>query len=584
MAAVMVHERGERRAAGAAMRAGIGLLAAVMAVAGCSSRGQEGTASTPGLAGKATTAARVDTELARVGEKSITLAEYRQFYQRMPDYLQSTSRGVDKERNHLQTLVDMELLRLEAVAEGLDRAPALLRKMEQYRRERLVGIYQTRHIRVRITDEEVRDYYAEKGLSRRVRFGQIVTDTEDAARAALREVEGGRTFQEVAAARSVDAESAARGGDTGRYVSRLDMPPALADRLFALQAGELSEPLHIGALWFLFSSLDHLEAKIDDEAARAVYQGLFIQRSSKERAALADSLSRAFHLGPVRDGLESFAEAMRRGAPRDAAEVRGIVLYRHDAGQVTAGDLLDAADPSTAADPDLRRPDAVMRHAEITVVPSVLFEQAALRDGLDREEQVARWLASKRDEELLIQLRVQVLDERIAISDDAVRRHYEENPERYMRPERIRVQEVLVGTEEEARDLLRRVQAGEALGELARRHSRRSSAQRDEEGRFTLTVTAQVPPALGALVTAARKAREGELGGPVRGPDGYSVFRILSRTREPATFAESATRARATLYWIEKQKVFERYLEELRAKYADRVQIRHENLAALAAG
>ena len=46
------------------------------------------------------------------------LGQLRAFYGKIPNYLQSDSEGLEKERNHLQTLIDMELLQLEAKEQG----------------------------------------------------------------------------------------------------------------------------------------------------------------------------------------------------------------------------------------------------------------------------------------------------------------------------------------------------------------------------------------------------------------------------------------------------------------------------------
>ena len=365
-------------------------------------------------------------------------------------------------------------------------------------------------------------------------------------------------------------------GDTGRYVGKLDMPPYLRTPLFALEKGAVSQPIDIGGHFALFKALDSIETGLDDEQFQNIYRQLFIERSVEARAALTDSLKEALKLERDQRGLDAFSAAMHKGATSGEEEVRAIVLYRYEGGKLTAGDVLDAASQLKYQTLDLRSKEAVVEYAEGTLVPDALFVEAALREGLDREEEVTQWLARKREQELVVQLRVQVLEERVSISAEDIRREYEENPDRYMQPDQIEIQEILVATEEEAKDLLERLRRGASMDDLARQHSKRSPELRDEEGRRRFTVAAAA--VYGRLVAAARKAPVGQLTGPLQVREGYSIFKVLSREQKRASFEEAKKRVRATVNWIKKQQVFEQFLAELRTKYAAQVEVREDNL------
>ena len=201
------------------------------------------------------------------------------FYGKIPNYLQSDSEGLEKERNHLQTLIDMELLQLEAKEQGIDRLPAFIYKIAQYRKEKLIGLYQIKKIKVRVSEQEVSDYFREQELARKVRFAQIITTSKDGAWSALREISSGRHFGEVAEQWSIHEPTMEQGGDTGRYVGKLDMPPYLRTTLFALEEGEVSQPIDIGGHFALFKALDSIETGLDAEQFQNIYRQLFIGRS-----------------------------------------------------------------------------------------------------------------------------------------------------------------------------------------------------------------------------------------------------------------------------------------------------------------
>ena len=555
----------------AATRWGIGAALLAILGSGCANQEEETDLSTA-----PDSTSQWKLELARVGDQSITAGQLRAFYGKIPNYLQSDRQGLEKERNHLQTLIDMELLQLEAEEQGVDHLPVFIYKMAQYRKEKLVGLYQIQKIKVRVSGQEVRDYFRERELARKVRFAQLIAANQDSAWSALREITSGRGFAEVAEQWSIHEPTMEQGGDTGRFVGKLDMPPYLRAPLFALEKGEVSQPIDIGGHFALFKVLESIETELDAEQFQNIYRQLFIERSVEARAALTDSLKEALKLERDQRGLDAFSAAMHKGATSGDEEVRAIVLYRYAGGTIAAGDVLDAASQLKYKTLDLRSKEAVIEYAEGTLVPDALFVEAALREGLDREAEVAQWLAKKRERELVVQLRVEVLKERVSISAEDIRREYEENPDRYMQPDQIEIQEVLVATEEEAKDLLEHLRRGASMGALARQHSKRSPALRDEEGRRRFTVAAAA--VYGRLVAAARKAPVGQLTGPLQVREGYSIFKVLSREQKRASFEEAKKRVRATVNWIKKQQVFEQFLAELRTKYAAQIEIREDNL------
>ena len=560
----------------AATRWGIGVVLLAILGTSCANQEEESLQPQADLSTAPDSTSQWKLELARVGDRSITAGQLQAFYGKIPNYLQSDREGLEKERNHLQTLIDMELLQLEAKEQGIDRLPAFIYKIAQYRKEKLVGLYQIKKIRVRVSGQEVSDYFREQGLARKVRFAQLITTSADSAWSALREINSGRDFGAVVEQWSIHEPTMEQRGDTGRYVGKLDMPPYLRTPLFALEKGEVSQPIDIGGHFALFKALDSIETGLDDEQFQNIYRQLFIERSVEARAALTDSLKEALKLERDQRGLDAFSAAMHKGATSGEEEVRAIVLYRYEGGKLTAGDVLDAASQLKYQTLDLRSKEAVVEYAEGTLVPDALFVEAALREGLDREEEVTQWLARKREQELVVQLRVQVLEERVSISAEDIRREYEENPDRYMQPDQIEIQEILVATEEEAKDLLERLRRGASMDDLARQHSKRSPELRDEEGRRRFTVAAAA--VYGRLVAAARKAPVGQLTGPLQVREGYSIFKVLSREQKRASFEEAKKRVRATVNWIKKQQVFEQFLAELRTKYAAQVEVREDNL------
>ena len=93
-----------------------------------------------------------------------------------------------------------------------------------------------------VSEAQIAAYYAEHRedfeLPERVRLSQILVEERARAEEALQAVSAGTPFAEAARLFSQDP-AAQRGGDQG-VLSREDLPPAFAETIFGLDAGEVS--------------------------------------------------------------------------------------------------------------------------------------------------------------------------------------------------------------------------------------------------------------------------------------------------------------------------------------------------------
>jgi parvulin-like peptidyl-prolyl isomerase len=112
-----------------------------------------------------------------------------------------------------------------------------------------------------------------------VRVRQILTEDKATAEKALREIDAGSPFEEVARRLSRDP-SAASGGYQGE-LSRADLPPAFAEVIFGLEAGEVSRlvPAEYGFHIFQVASREPAQV-VPLEQAR----GEILGRLRQERA------------------------------------------------------------------------------------------------------------------------------------------------------------------------------------------------------------------------------------------------------------------------------------------------------------
>ena len=522
-----------------------------------------------------------DRVVAQIGDEKITVDQLRKFIAGLPQNDKAETTRVEEATNHLNTMINIQLLIMEAKAADLDKSPEFHARLKKVQQEKLISIFQDRALEVEeeVEEGEVREYAERMGLTRAVRLADIMVPSRENALAALRELNNGVPFGQVAQKWSINKKTSAQGGDLGRYTTREHMVMPLQDKLFSLALGEVSEPIKIGGNYSIFTVIADSTIELSPQRRLAVQMGLKKEKKQRALSTLVAELKGKYHLELDREGLALIVEKVRGGASFASETERNIVLYRYDGGEITAQDLADAGHVLKGnALAQLSDSSQVIAFAERHVVPNAMLVEAALRTGIDEEAETVEWLGNQANQLLISALRARLLRAKVTIAENELRQFYEAHAERYMHPEQIEVQEVLVETEGEALRLMEQIQKGARLGDLAKKYSIRSLEDLDEEGRFHFHLFEQA--FLGGFVEVAEKAEIGALTGPAKVDEGYSIFKVLSRERKRETFAEAEWRVRSQLRREKNRRAFNQFIEEVRNKYASKVVIREDNLKA----
>ena len=525
--------------------------------------------------------------LATIGNEEITLAQLLEFVERTPERLRSEKPGTEATRDHLQSLIDMQLMELEARDLDLQEDPGFQEEFGKLRRKRLIAELVRRHLedKERLSTEELRKRYAESKWSRQLQLAHIELSSEAEGEKALAEIRGGRSFDEVALEMSRDEATAGKGGVIERFVGRehiedIGLPLKVAEELFALSVGEVSKVYELGDGYEIFKI-------VQETAAPNWYGDVFAKKEQEERFRrlknqLVRDLAEKYHFRLDPEGL---AFLLEKAALPDAnflripVDERDVVLCRFDGGQLTLQDFSDAYrqvwfyrevrfDSSGIA-------DFVDQHM---LEETILAHEAEIR-GLGEEEQVLSWLAEKEESMLVHALKETEVDARVDTSEAEIRRFYESQTERFMFPEEACVTEVLVETEAEANDILERARQGESLKALAAAHSIRQGLEK-HGGQFCLHPYEHI--FYGPMLETAMKAEFGGLHGPVKVRHGFAVFTVTERFDvRPQSFEEARTKARWWLRKSQEKRLFEELMNKLRSKYKTQVVVYEDRLAPI---
>jgi peptidyl-prolyl cis-trans isomerase C len=158
----------------------------------------------------------------------------------------------------LQYVVELTLLAGAAREAGLEDTDQYKRLSRYYELRALRDVFFQQEIRENITDEAAQQLYDERIGSAQgepeVRARHILVETEDEAKAVIQKLNDGADFAELAEEEST-GPSASNGGDLG-FFSKEQMVTPFAEAAFAMETGEISEPVKSRFGWHVIKVED----------------------------------------------------------------------------------------------------------------------------------------------------------------------------------------------------------------------------------------------------------------------------------------------------------------------------------------
>lgn len=114
---------------------------------------------------------------------------------------------------------------------------------ESLRKEYLINHYlQIKIEELKPTDEELETLFNDLKMNQKVRASHILVETEEEAKAVIERINKGENFEDLAKELSKDPGSGANGGDLD-YFNYVDMVQPFSEKAFAMEIGEVSEPV-----------------------------------------------------------------------------------------------------------------------------------------------------------------------------------------------------------------------------------------------------------------------------------------------------------------------------------------------------
>ena len=518
--------------------------------------------------------------VAVVGERQITAEDLRKFALNLLPGLRSNEEGQKAREDYLQTLIDRQVLLLEAYDQGLDKAPELLKAHRAKEQEHIAAIFFKREIRPQIvvSEEEIHRFFAERAMAQERFLATIVVETEDEGQWIRQEIHKGGSFAVLAQTHSLDTGSAERGGEVGFVnrprAERMGIPAAIFD---SLQTGTVSPLLPIGEHYQLIRFLADRRADLAAYRVRIARQ-LMAEKAQDIEAQKVELLAHelGWHMAP--EGLALLRQGAKSAKGRSfTAEQNEVPLFRYEGSEIALGKYLEVLRAHRIDNPQAFRDSAFIASvARRFLLTPAMFGVAAARLGIPEEPEVLQWLEIAKEELMLLQLRQREVSANISPSAEEVRQFYEEHREKFYLPELICFDELLTPTLAEGQNLRTEIDKDTNLLELARAKNL-PTRRRGTDG--LVCMNKYYKTAYPQLWEVLKAAPVGELRGPVLAGEGYVIFKVLRREEgRQQSFEQARKRARASLVQRLERQRFDELLDELRQKYQNQIEVYADRL------
>lgn len=225
-----------------------------------------------------------DPIVAKIGNEVITVSDFRVNYEFGLPYLK---RKLDRKRSYLDYMIKEKILSLEGYHLGLDKSERVQKLENELFEELLVEELFTKevHEKIKITSDQIREAINKSKVSWKLRYWvEPNADYANSVCQAMRQRGYSDVVDEIL---HYNAEVNLKPKDfETQYLTWLEVPSELLDAIKDLPLGEISDPIEMNGVYFIFQIVDiRQEGVLDSEynsKAERYRQILFYRKVAEE--------------------------------------------------------------------------------------------------------------------------------------------------------------------------------------------------------------------------------------------------------------------------------------------------------------
>lgn len=206
-------------------------------------------------------------------------------------------------------------------------------------------------------------------------------------------------------------------------------------------------------------------------------------------------------------------------------------------------------------------PEGIKRVVDELINQEVLYLEA-IENNLDQDEAFLTELEKIKDG-LVKQYALNKLLSNISASEDELLDFYNENEEKFQKPESVVAAHILIETEEKANSIIKEMDEGLSFEDAAQKYS--SCPSKEQGGSLGEFTKGQMVP---EFETAAFSMEIDSISEPVKSQFGYHIIKLISKNEEIlSTFDEVKDQINQQVLGMKQQDIYVIKTNELKQKY-----------------
>ena len=520
---------------------------------------------------------KADDILAEIGDKKITRQDFETeldtFLQKANPQAAAHFAKPEGKKMFLSQIAEIYTLEKEAIKKGLNKGE----KFEKDCKEMSKGALASQYIEnlmtgIKADKKEIEKFYNEnkKAFTDPSQFHlhQITVAKKEDAAAIKKELDGGKSFLEIAKAKSSDSFNKA-GGDRG-FVSELGIDPTLLAVVGQLKKDQVSAPVKMSDEKFVLvkfsekkegelKELKAVEAKIERDLVSK-------KQKAKYESAMSD-LKKELGFELKMDS----AELLRKESLTEADKEK--VLLKVAGKEIKVGEL----EAEMQQIPPFIRPQILKGQGLVDFINQFSYRNLAFSYVEKNLEKLSKEFP-KVTEEVARRTSIRYLLDNtigaIKLSDKDIEEYYNKNLKEFASPAQMQAHHILVKEEKDAKQIFESLQKdSKKFEEIAKEKSLCPSGKTagGDLGKFG---EGQMVPEFDKV---CQTAEIGKIVGPVKTQFGYHIIRVDSREKAGTKkFEEVKDSIRSKLLPAKQKEAFTKLIEGLKKEY--KVKIYQERL------
>ncbi len=203
------------------------------------------------------------------------------------------------------------------------------------------------------------------------------------------------------------------------------------------------------------------------------------------------------------------------------------------------------------------------RYLEETIMEMLIYEEA-IRRKLEKDKEVKEVIDEARKKILVAKLMATEVDDKAKISEEEIRKYYDEHKDEFKAPEMWRASHILVADESQAKLIADELSKGGVFAELAKKNSIDATASRG--GDIGFFRTGQLVP---EFEKACLKLNVGQTGDILHTQFGYHIIKLTDKREAAAQSYDEAKRAiEGELNRKKRAILFDEMVNKLKSRYS----------------